>query len=168
MPVGDYQQTRIRFWKMVTELFSEAYMKQIYDQCEAWGVKLTGHLVCEDTLLSQLTSNGVCMPHYEYFHIPGMAWLGRNIHRHLTTQQLGSAAEQLGKDSVLSETFALCGHNVSFDELKGIYEWQMVHGINLLCQHLEGYSIRGIRKRDYPFYAAIKKRTAIMFFRSSH
>ena len=26
----------------------------------------------------------------------------------------------------------------------------MVHRINLLCQHLEGYSIRGIRKRDYP------------------
>ena len=33
---------------------------------------------------------------------------------------------------ILSETFALCGHNVSFAELKGIYEWQMVHGINLL------------------------------------
>lgn len=35
-------------------------------------------------------------------------------------------------------------------ELKGIYEWQMVRGINMLCPHLEGYSIRGMRKRDYP------------------
>ena len=26
----------------------------------------------------------------------------------------------------------------------------MVHGVNLLCTHLEGYSLRGIRKRDYP------------------
>lgn len=26
----------------------------------------------------------------------------------------------------------------------------MVRGINLMCQHLEGYSLRGIRKRDYP------------------
>ncbi|MCI9143862.1 MAG: hypothetical protein HFH87_14820, partial [Lachnospiraceae bacterium] len=36
------------------------------------------------------------------------------------------------------------------DELKWIFEHQMVRGINLLCQHLEGYSNRGLRKRDYP------------------
>ncbi|MGI6705814.1 MAG: hypothetical protein ACOX6S_05995 [Clostridia bacterium] len=39
---------------------------------------------------------------------------------------------------------------MSFEELKWIYEWQMVRGITQLCQHLEGYSLRGIRKRDYP------------------
>lgn len=136
---------------MVTDLFSSAFFKQIYDQCEKWGVKLTGHLVSEENLSSQLTTNGACMSHYEYFSIPGMDWLGRNIDKDcFTPKQVSSVAEQLGKQQVLSETYALCGHNVSFDELKGIYEWQMVHGINLLCQHLEGYSLRGIRKRDYP------------------
>ena len=90
------------------------------------------------------------MPHYEYMDIPGMDWLGRNIRECLTPLQVSSVAEQMGQDGVLSETFALCGHNVSFAELKGMYEWQMVHGINLLCPHLEGYSNRGIRKRDYP------------------
>ncbi|MBO5196943.1 MAG: hypothetical protein J6B85_00250 [Lachnospiraceae bacterium] len=150
MDAGDYKHTRVKFWKMVTDLFSEAYMKQIYDWCEERGLKLTGHLVLEESLRMQLASNGACMPHYEYFHIPGMDWLGRGIHTCLVTYQVASAAEQLGKEAVLSETFACCGHNVSFAELKGIYEWQLVHGINLLCQHLEGYSIRGIRKRDYP------------------
>lgn len=150
LPIGDYKNTRIKFWKMVTDLFSNSFMKPIYDQCEEWGLKLTGHLVLEDDIHPQLTANGAAMPHYEYFHIPGMDWLGRNIRDCLTPIQLGSAAEQLGKKQVLSETFALCGHNVSLAELKGIFEWQMVHGINLLCQHLEGYSLRGIRKRDYP------------------
>ena len=150
LPVGDYKNTRVKFWKMVTELFSEAFVKQIYDWCEERGMKLTGHLVIEESLQGQLVTNGACMPHYEYFHIPGMDWLGRNIRMCLTPYQVSSVAEQLGKEAVLSETFALCGHNVSFAELKGIYEWQMVHGINLLCQHLEGYSNRGIRKRDYP------------------
>lgn len=150
LPVADYKNTRVKFWKMVTELFSENFCKVIYDWCEAHGMKFTGHLVCEESFLSQLASNGACMSHYEYFHIPGMDWLGRNIFDCLTLMQLSSAAEQLGKKAVLSETFALCGHNVSFAELKGIFEWQAVHGINLLCQHLEGYSIRGIRKRDYP------------------
>jgi len=150
LPVGDYKATRVRFWKMVTDLFSESYMKQIYDWCEDHGMKLTGHLVLEGTPLAQLVSNGAIMPHYEYFHIPGMDWLGRPIKDWFTARQVASVAEQTGKEAVLSETFACCGHNVSFAELKGIYESQMVRGINLLCQHLEGYSLRGLRKRDYP------------------
>ncbi len=147
---GDYKQTRIRFWRLVTILFSKNFMKVLYDFCEERGLKLTGHMVLEETLASQLTCNGACMPHYEYFHIPGIDWLGRDIFDCLTSYQVSSVAQQLGKKQVLSECFALCGHNVSFDELKGIHEWHMVRGITLLCQHLEGYSIRGLRKRDYP------------------
>ena len=150
LPVFDYKNTRVKFWKMVTDLFSENYFKQIYDWCESRNLKFTGHLVLEESLIEQLTTNGACMPHYEYLHMPGMDWLGRRIRDCLTPKQVSSVSEQLGKDRILSETFALCGHNVSFAELKGIYEWQMVHGINMLCQHLEGYSLRGIRKRDYP------------------
>ena len=150
LEIGNYKETRVKFWKMVTDLFSQSFMKQIYDWCDTRNLMWTGHMVCEDFLGAQVTTNGVCMPHYEYMHIPGMDFLGRNIGCDITPLQVSSVAEQLGKKAVLSETFALCGHNVSFAELKGIYEWQMVHGINLLCQHLEGYSIRGIRKRDYP------------------
>ncbi len=145
-----FETVRIKFWRMVTELFSKNFMKQIYDWCEDHGLKLTGHLVLEETLLNQLVSNGACMPHYEYFHIPGMDWLCRPIYPCLTHHQLASAAAQTGKKQILSETFALCGHNVGHDELKRNYEWMMVRGINLMCQHLEGYSNRGIRKRDYP------------------
>lgn len=150
LPVGDYKNTRIKFWKMVTDLFSSAYMKQIHDSCAAHGVRFTGHLLMEEDLIGQLTTNGACMPHYEYFDMPGMDWLCRKTGDYLTARQVSSVAEQLGKKDVLSETFALSGHGVSFAELKGMYEWQMVRGINRLCQHLEGYSLRGLRKRDYP------------------
>ena len=74
LPLADYKNTRIKFWKMVTDLFSENFCKQIYNWCDERGLKFTGHLVCEESLLSQLTSNGACMPHYEYFHMPG--WTG--------------------------------------------------------------------------------------------
>ncbi len=148
--VGDYEAARIKFWKLVTELFSASFLKQIHDFCRAHNIQFTGHLVLEESLHAQLITNGACMPHYEYFDIPGMDWLGRPISPCLTPLQVASAAAQTGKKQVLSETFALCGHNVSHDELKRNYEWMMVRGINLLCQHLEGYSLRGIRKRDYP------------------
>ena len=149
-PVGDYKNTRIKYFKLITELFSKNFVKQIYDWCNGHGFKLTGHLVLEETFYSQIVSNGACMPHYEYFSIPGMDWLRRHNTPSLTPYQVGSVARQTGKKQVLSETFAMCGHNVGHDELKWIYEYQMVRGINLLCQHLEGYSNRGIRKRDYP------------------
>lgn len=150
LPIRDYKDTRVKFWKLVTDLFSDAFLKQVYEKCHEWGYKLTGHMVLEESLIEQLTPNGACMPNFEYFDYPGMDWLGRPVFNCLTPMQVSSVAEQLGKEFVMAETFGLCGHNVSFAELKGIYEWQMVHGINLLCQHLEGYSIRGQRKRDYP------------------
>jgi len=149
-PIGNYKESRIKFWKLITDLFSKNYMKQIYDWCLAHNLEYTGHLVLEESLEEQLTTNGACMPHYEYFTIPGMDWLGRDIKECLTHRQVSSVAQQLSKKQVLAEDFALCGHNVSFEELRRIYEWQMVRGINLLCQHLEGYSLRGIRKRDFP------------------
>ena len=144
------ERVRLDYWQLVTDLFSEAFFKQIYDWCDAHGYKLTGHLVLEEDLMSQTVSNGACMPHYEYFHVPGMDWLGRPVTECLTPMQLSSASAQLGKKQILSETYAAAGHNVSHDELKRIFEWQMVHGVNLMCTHLEGYSLRGIRKRDYP------------------
>jgi len=149
-PIGEYRDTRMKFWRLVTKLFSQSYMKQICDWCSQHNVKLTGHLSGEVNLRGQMPPNGACMPHYEYFHIPGMDWLGRNLGSPLIMHQLVSAAMQTGKKQILSETFGLCGHNVSFSELRRIYEWQMVRGVNLLCQHLQGYSLRGIRKRDYP------------------
>jgi hypothetical protein len=147
---GDFRRTRYRFWKLVRDLFTDNFTRQIYEWCEAHAGELTGHMVLEETLHSQLTSNGAVMPHYEFFHKPGMDWLCRHIDPPTTPLQVASVAHQLDKPLILSETFALTGWNVSFDELKWMYEWQMVRGVTQLCQHLEGYSLRGIRKRDYP------------------
>lgn len=150
LPVGDFRRTRYRFWHLVQELFVTHFTQQIYDWCQEHGAKLTGHMVLEETLLVQITSNGAVMPHYEFFHVPGMDWLGRHINPPTTPLQVASVAHQVGRPAILSETFALTGWNVSFEELKWMFDWQMVRGITLLCQHLEGYSLRGIRKRDYP------------------
>ena len=143
-------RVRLDYWQLVTRLFSEAYSKQVGDWCVANGYQLTGHMVLEESLYSQLVTNGSCMAQYEYYTIPGMDWLCRPVFDCLTPMQVSSVAQQMGIKQVLSETFAASGDNVSHNELKRIFEWQMVHGINLLCTHLEGYSLRGIRKRDYP------------------
>ncbi len=149
-PLPGYQRTRYRFWHLVQELFVVGYMEQLYTWCEAHGAQLTGHMVLEERLAEQVSSSGAVMPHYEYFHMPGMDWLTRHIDPANTPLQVASVAHQLGKPRILSESFAGCGWNVTFEELKWMIEWQMARGVTTLCQHLEGYSLRGIRKRDWP------------------
>lgn len=149
-PIGDYKNTRKKYWRLVTKLFSENYVKQLYDWCDSHDMKLTGHLTGETGFRGQMTPSGACMPNYQYFHIPGIDWLGRNLHNPIISLQVVSAAMQTGKKQILTESYAMCGHNVSFSQLRRIFEWQAVRGVNLLCQHLEGYTMRGVRKRDYP------------------
>jgi len=147
---NDWRQTRYRFWRLVTRLFSENYCHQIQEYCQRHGWRLTGHLESEDSLLAQLTPNGSVMPHYEYFDVPGMDLLSRSLGNVMTPIQLFSAASQTGHHQILSETFGCSGWGTTFADLKWILQWQLVHGVNLCCQHLEGYCLRGQRKRDCP------------------
>lgn len=141
---------RYDYWKVVNELYTESFCKQIYEWCEANNCRLTGHVMREDSLWMQMTGTAGVMPSYEYIHMPGIDWLRRKIISPITPKQVGSAAGQFGKKFVLSEMFAMTGWNISFEEMKWIAQWQYVNGVNIMCHHLLGYSIRGIRKRDYP------------------
>ncbi len=144
-----YETFRSDFYNMVSDRFRESFIKQMYDWCDAHNCKLTGHMMEENSLFCQMHSTAGVMSCYEYFHEPGIDWLGRFIDTPLIPKQLGSAAYQLGRKT-LTESFALCGWDVSLNELKWISQWQAVNGVTMLCPHLEGYTLRGERKRDYP------------------
>ncbi len=148
--IGDYAVTRYRYWELVRDLFADNYLGQLYKWCQENGTKLTGHMVLEEGINIQITANSAVMANYEFFDYPGFDCLCRILIETMGPTQVASVAHQLGKKHVLSETFALSGHNVNFEDLRHIYEYQMVRGATLLCEHLFGYSLRGIRKRDYP------------------
>jgi len=148
--IDGFEQFRFRYWQLVRDLFTDSFMGVIGEWCKQNGTELTGHAVLEEDYYEHILANGCCMPMYEFMDIPGMDHLCRGMPSVQTEMQLTSVCNQLGKKQILSETFAACGWNVSFEDLRKLYEHQMVHGVNLLCQHLEGYSLRGIRKRDYP------------------
>lgn len=151
---AESKRLRFRYWRLMCELFTENFAGQIYTWCEEHDCKLTGHAIEESSLFGQMIACAGIMPFYEYEHIPGMDWLGRDIHTELAPRQVFSVANQLGKKHVLTETFACAGWDVTPKELKRIAEWQYVNGVNQMCQHLYPYSIRGQRKRDYPaFYS---------------
>lgn len=151
LEIGNYQRTRRRFWHTLNRCFTEIFIYKVSAWCHAHNWRLTGHMISEETYTSQQNGNGgSVMPHYPAFDIPGMDWLGRKTKPVTTALQTWSVCAQTGKKQMLIEGFAGCGWNVSFRELKYILNSQMVRGANLLCNHLESYSLQGIRKRDYP------------------
>lgn len=140
---------RYRYWRLVSERFRKS-VSRVADWCDAHNWQLTGHFMGEDTLRDQMQYTAGVMPLYERMHMPGIDMLGRTSRSVLLPKQAASVARQLGRAFVITETFGCCGWNLSFREMKRIAEWQFVLGVNRLCQHLQSYSIRGVRKRDYP------------------
>ncbi len=145
----DWQKIRHDYLKTMTELFVENFTKRIYEWCETYGLQLTGHLMAEDTLWSQIAWVGAAMPHYEFMQLPGIDQLGRNLLTPLTMKQCSSVARQFGR-RVLSEMFGTSGWNASMEDQRWMAEWQFVLGVDYVCQHLSLYSLRGARKRDFP------------------
>lgn len=138
------------FWRLMNRLYTDNFIKQLGDWCNAHNCGLVGHVMGEDNILSQMNMTAGVMPVYEHFAIPGIDWLGRGIYKDVLPKQVSSVAAQLGKPRVMSEMFGLTGWDITPEQLKWIAEWQFVNGISFICQHLESYTLRGVRKRDFP------------------
>lgn len=148
---GPCRKARYDYWECVTHMFADAYARQIGEWCASKGWVLTGHVVDEQELTQQVTSVGDPMALYAHMQMPGCDWLGRFVGMDpVVPKQVGSAARQTGARRTITESFGCAGWNVGLDDLKRIGEWQFAHGINSLCQHLQSYTLRGLRKRDYP------------------
>lgn len=145
-----YREFRFDYRKLLAKLYIEGFVKQVYDWCEENGCRLTGHTIEESTITGQLHCCSGAMPFYQYEHIPGIDYLSRPLRKDVLAKQLGSVCAQTGRDKALTETFAMCGWDVSPKELKNIADMQYAGGVNLMCHHLYAYSMRGQRKRDYP------------------
>ena len=141
---------RVRYYKAMNELYTENFYKRLYDWCSEHNCMLTGHSVEETSLYTQMWGGAACTPSYEFEHIPGIDNLGHENSARLSARQVGSAAAQLGKKHVLTETFGCSGYASTPDQLRAIAEKQYVHGVNLMCHHLFSYSLAGQGKTDHP------------------
>ena len=156
--VGTYTRIRHDYWRTVTELFAENFTRPLYDWCEEHHLKLTGHTNENehgDDLHWQIAVNGAVMPHYEYMQIPGIDHLGVGsvpMERYTIplAKQVGSVAHQLGGRRVLCEIFGNFGQHMTLQGQSWTANWLFCLGVDLFCQHLTPYSVRGLRKRDCP------------------
>jgi len=143
-------KARYDYWRTISELFLESYTKNISNWCKEHHILFTGHYLEEDNFPHVILCSGSIMPHYEYMDIPGIDILTEVRYEYLTVKQATSVANQLGKSRVISETYGCTGWEFTFEGQKHVADWQYALGVNMRCQHLFLYSLRGCRKRDYP------------------
>jgi len=144
------EHVRCDFWQTLAELFAENFSAQIGRFCARHGIALTGHYLCEESLIAQTRVSGAVMPHYVHQQVPGIDILCRRTTELLTVKQASSVAHQWGRERLLSELYGASGWDFTLEDQKRIGDWQYALGVNYRCQHLCLYSIRGERKRDFP------------------
>jgi len=151
---GNYRKTRFDFWDVLSAMFVEAFTKNIYEWCEENGLQFTGHF-WEHVFPNPLYTGSV-MPNYEFMQVPGIDMLFNTEEEReqfgnvLIVKEVSSVANQLGRERVMSETYGASGWELNFADQKRVADWQFSLGINLVCQHLVLYSLKGYRKRDFP------------------
>jgi hypothetical protein len=147
---GEFSKVRHDFYRTATELFVEAFSAQIGRWCGKHKIALTGHVLQEQTLRTQIEVVGACMPHYEHFQWPGIDILTDQARELMTAKQCSSAADQLGRPRVLSELYGCTGWDWPLEGHKFVGDWQFAAGVNFRCPHLTHFSLAGGAKRDYP------------------
>lgn len=134
----------------IAEMFAENFSKQIFDWCDDNNLMFTGHWLAENRLGAYILLSGSVLLNYMYQHIPGIDMLRDQTIEYMTIKGCTSVAHQTGRKRALSETYGVSGWQFSFEGQKWIGDYQYIQGINLRCQHLTWYSMKGCRKRDYP------------------
>lgn len=143
-------QLKWHYAELLQRLFLRNWAQPCADWCERNNLKLTGHVLHEDSLTAQVVPVGSLLRYYETMSYPGIDVLSRRCESFWVAKQVVSTARQLGKPYVLSELYGATGWDMGFDEHKRIGDWQAFQGVNLRCPHLSWYSMAGESKRDYP------------------
>ncbi len=140
---------RWRYHDHRSERFAAAFADTLGGWCEKHGIALTGHLMEEQTLHSQIRAVGDSMRSYRGFQLPGIDMLCDAI-EFTTAKQAQSAVRQYGRAGMTSELYGVTNWDFDFTGHKRQGDWQAALGVTVRVHHLSWVSMAGEAKRDYP------------------
>lgn len=155
--IGNWKKVRHDYYELLLEMFIDRFAKPYGKYCEDNGLKFTGHYW--EHGWPKPTDGSDEASFYLYHQMPGVDMLGNEyvpggqggqFGNTRAVRELGSSANQTGHKRTLSETYGGAGWEISFANLKKLADWQGVMGVNFVNQHLSYYTIKGVRKFDYP------------------
>jgi hypothetical protein len=153
---GDWKRIRHHYYATLLDLFIANWAKPYYSACEQRGLAFTGHYWEHEWPNPRIGPDNLAMA--AYAHVPGVDILMNEwatgpraqFGNARAVKEIRSAANQLGRERTLSETYGAGGWDLTFFDQKRIGDWEYVLGVNLLNQHLSYVTIMGARKRDHP------------------
>lgn len=154
---GKWKKVRHDYYELLLELFVERWAMPWSQYCDEHNLRWTGHYWehgwPEPT--DGLDEAAVYIWHQQ----PGVDMLGNRLDsggmggqfgNDRAVRELRSAANQAGRTRTLSETYGGGGWEMNFETQKRLADWQGVLGVNFVNQHLSYYTLKGVRKFDYP------------------
>jgi len=148
--------TRLHFREWCGRRFVEAWLKPVSDWCREHDLALVGHISPEDDPVQQAACVGNLLPLHRYFDLVGLDLIvpavGDRRHAILNVgvTSAASAAQQMKKAGVLSETLGCSGLNPRMADVARILAWQVVSGVSTIVVHGAFASTLGLRKFDAP------------------
>lgn len=149
LPDGKASKFRYKYHDFICELFTVSFSDNCGKWCEENGIMLTGHMMSEDTLMSQTMAIGEAMRAYRGFQLPGIDTLCDEVLLN-TAKQAQSASHQYGREGVLSELYGVTNWDFDFRGHKFQGDWEAAMGVTVRVPHLSWVSMAGEAKRDYP------------------
>lgn len=154
---GNWKKVRKDYYTTLLEMFIDRWAKPWYAYCEENRLAWTGHYW--EHGWPRPTDGMDEAAFYLYHQMPGVDMLGNTYSpggqgdqfgNTRAVRELHSAANQAGHNRMLSETYGGGGWEMNFTNYKRLVDWEVALGVNFVNQHLCFYTIKGVRKFDYP------------------
>jgi hypothetical protein len=154
---GDWKKVRHNYMETLLQLFVDRWSKPWFAYTEANNLGWTGHYW--EHGWPHMNDGPDNMAMYAWHQVPAIDMLFNQFDEVSPVAQFGniravkelrSAANQMGRQRTLSETYGGGGWEVTFKDLKRLGDWEYVLGVNFMNQHLSHMTLTGARKYDYP------------------
>jgi hypothetical protein len=128
---------RADYFELWTDLFAERYFRPLSDWCVRHNLLLVGHVGGEDRLETHKANFGHFFKAMRHLDVPGVDVIGRQLFPGVAEGEFprfaASAAHWDGKVYVVSESFAVYGWGLTFEQMKWLTDYQYVRGVNMLA-----------------------------------
>lgn len=148
IPMGDMtDRVLYAYWNTCTDAFIVSYDKQVYEWCNQNGIRFIG----EKPILRS--------KELEFTHCPGIDAGHQKVGakpaitpgKYRANGKMISSAEHFyGSDAALCEAFHSIGWGMTIQDMKWIFDWLTVHGVDWFVVHAYYYTTNGLKKHDAP------------------
>lgn len=140
-------KTRYAYWSTATDSFIDAYDRQIYEWCEKNNLMYIGEKpIMRSKQLKYFHIPGIDSGHQKVGAVPNMI-VGKY---RANGKMVSSAAHFYDKPAALCEVGHSIGWGMTIQDLKWIFDWLAVIGIDWYIIHGFFFTTDGLKKHDAP------------------